>query len=125
VRRVVTGEDELGRSAVVEDGEPAHSVSLDSTGFAEHAVWQVDLAPSDVHAGCDPVTDPARGPGMLRIETIDLLVVVAGEVDLVLEAEAVRLRADDCVVQRGTWIAWANPGDEPCVTAGLMVATDG
>lgn len=49
------------------------------------------------------VSDPARGPGMHRTETIDLLVVVSGEVDLVLEAETVRLHAGDCIVQRGTW----------------------
>jgi mannose-6-phosphate isomerase-like protein (cupin superfamily) len=171
VRRVVTGEDEQGRSAVVQDGEPPHSVSLDSTGFAEHAVWHVDLPPTDVYAGGDPsgdvfqfppptgsatfmravippkgtpvdeeallpeartkfpglleVSDPARGPGMHRTETIDLLVVVSGEVNLVLEAEAVRLRAGDCVVQRGTWHSWENLADEPCVIAGLMVATAG
>ena len=71
------------------------------------------------------VSDPARGPGMHRTETIDLLVVVSGEVDLVLEAETVRLRTGDCIVQRGTWHSWENPGDEPCVIAGLMVATAG
>jgi mannose-6-phosphate isomerase-like protein (cupin superfamily) len=171
VRRVVTGEDEQGRSTVVQDGEPPHSVSLDSTGFGEHAVWHVDLPPSDVHAGGDPsgdvfqfppptgsatfvraiippkgtpvdeealllearakfpglleVSDPERGPGMHRTETIDLLVVVSGEVELLLEAETVRLRAGDCVVQRGTWHSWENPGHEPCVIAGLMVATAG
>ena len=171
MRRVVTGEDEQGRSAVVHDGEPPHSVSLDSTGFGEHAVWHVDLPPRDVYAGGDPsgdvfqfpppagsatfmravippkgtpvdeeallpearakfpglleVSDPARGPGMHRTETIDLLVVVSGEVDLVLETETVRLRAGECIVQRGTWHSWENPGVEPCVIVGLMVATAG
>jgi len=171
VRRVVTGRDEQERSAVVHDGEPPHSVSLDSTGFGEHAVWHIDLPPEDIDAGGDPsgdvfqfpppagsatfvravippivrpvdetallaearakfpglleVSDPARGPGMHRTETIDLLVVVSGEVDLVLEAETVRLSAGDCIVQRGTWHSWENPGDEPCVIAGLMVATVG
>jgi mannose-6-phosphate isomerase-like protein (cupin superfamily) len=56
-------------------------------------------------------------------DTIDLLVVVSGEVDLVLEAETVRLSAGDCIVQRGTWHAWENPTGEPCVIAGVMVAT--
>lgn len=171
MRRVVTGEDEQGRSAVVQDGEPPHSVSLDSSGFAEHAVWRVDLPPSDVYAGGDPsgdafqfsppargatfmravippkgtpvdeeallpeaetkypglleVSDPVRGPGMHRTETIDLLVVVSGEVDLMLDAETVRLRPGDCVVQRGTWHSLENPADDPCVIAGLMVAAAG
>lgn len=171
MRRVVTGADEDGRSAVVHDGEPPHSVRLDSTGFEEHAVWHVDVPPSDVGAGGDPsgsvfqfpppagsatfmravipprgtpvdegalvsearakfpglleVSDPARGPGMHRTDTIDLLVVVSGAVDLVLETETVRLHTGDCIVQRGTWHSWENAGDEPCVIAGLMVATLG
>ena len=62
---------------------------------------------------------------MHRAETVDLLVVVSGEVDLVLEVETVGLRAGDCVVQRGTWRAWGNPGDEPCVVVGLMIAKGG
>jgi mannose-6-phosphate isomerase-like protein (cupin superfamily) len=68
------------------------------------------------------VSDETRGPGMHRTETIDLLVVVSGQVDLVLERESVRLRAGDCIVQRGTWHAWENPGVEPCVVAGMMIA---
>ena len=71
------------------------------------------------------VSDSTRGPGMHRTETVDLLVVVSGEVDLVLETETVRLHAGDCIVQRGTWHSWKNPGEGPCVIAGLMVATAG
>jgi mannose-6-phosphate isomerase-like protein (cupin superfamily) len=171
MRRVVTGEDEQGRSVVVQDGEPPHSVFLASTGFREHAVWHVELPLAASNGGGDPVgehfqfpppagsatfmravvpprgtpvevdalipearskmpgllevSDDSRGPGMHRTETVDMLVIVSGEVDLVLEAQTVRLRAGDCVVQRGTWHAWENPGDEPCVIAGLMVASGG
>ena len=56
------------------------------------------------------VSDPARGPGMHRTDTIDLLVVVSGEVDLVLEAETVRLSAGDCIVQRGYLALVGQPG---------------
>ena len=168
MRRVVTGLDEQGRSAVLHDGEPPHSVFLESTGFGEHAVWHVELPPPAADGGGDPtgasfqfpppprtatfvravipprgtpvdveavvpeaqrkmpglleVSDESRGPGMHRTDTVDMLVVVSGEVDLVLDAETVRLRAGDCVVQRGTWHSWENPGDEPCVIAGVMAA---
>jgi mannose-6-phosphate isomerase-like protein (cupin superfamily) len=70
------------------------------------------------------VSDPARGPGMHRTETIDFLVVVSGEIELVLERDRVRLSPGDCVVQRGTWHAWENTSDEPCVIVGLMLAMD-
>lgn len=171
MRRVVTGEDGQGRSVVVHDGEPPHSVFLESTGFGEHAVWHLELPLAASAGGGDPVgevfqftpppgsatfmravvpprgtpvdaeaiipearqkmpgllevSDDSRGPGMHRTDTVDMLVIVSGEVDLVLDAETVRLRAGDCVVQRGTWHAWENQGDEPCVIAGLMVAPDG
>jgi hypothetical protein len=41
------------------------------------------------------------------------------------EAETVRLRVGDCAVQRGTWHSWENRDQEPCVIAGLMIATAG
>jgi mannose-6-phosphate isomerase-like protein (cupin superfamily) len=67
------------------------------------------------------VVDPARGPGMHRTDTIDLLTIVSGEVWLVLEEREVHLQAGDCVVQRGTWHAWQNRSAAPCVVAGVMI----
>jgi mannose-6-phosphate isomerase-like protein (cupin superfamily) len=67
------------------------------------------------------VVDLARGPGMHRTDTLDLLTVVSGEVWLVLEEGEVRLQAGDCVVQRGTWHAWQNRSSAPCVVAGVMI----
>ena len=67
------------------------------------------------------VVDPARGPGMHRTDTLDLVTIVSGEVWLVLEEGEVHLQAGDCVVQRGTWHAWQNRSSEPCLLAGVMI----
>lgn len=52
---------------------------------------------------------------MHRTETIDLTYIVSGAADLVLEIGSTTLRTGDSLVQLGTWHAWSNPYDEPCV----------
>jgi mannose-6-phosphate isomerase-like protein (cupin superfamily) len=69
------------------------------------------------------VLDPARGPGMHRTESIDFGVVVSGRVILDLEDGQVELGPGDSVVQRGTWHAWLNPWEEPCVFVATMLRT--
>jgi mannose-6-phosphate isomerase-like protein (cupin superfamily) len=67
--------------------------------------------------------DPARGAGMHATATVDFCVVVSGRVILGLEDGQVELGPGDCVVQRGTWHAWRNPWEEPCVLAFTMLRT--
>jgi mannose-6-phosphate isomerase-like protein (cupin superfamily) len=53
--------------------------------------------------------------GMHRADTIDLDVVISGEMWLELDDGAeVLLRAGDCVIQNGTRHAWHNRSSEPC-----------
>jgi mannose-6-phosphate isomerase-like protein (cupin superfamily) len=72
-----------------------------------------------------PLLDPGRGPGMHAHATIDFVVVVSGRVRLVLEDGEADLDPGDTVVQRGTWHAWRNLRDEPCVIAGAILAAAG
>lgn len=65
--------------------------------------------------------DPEREFGMHRTDTLDLLYVVSGGVELVVETGPVSVRAGDSVVQQGTWHAWSNPHDEPCVMIVAML----
>jgi mannose-6-phosphate isomerase-like protein (cupin superfamily) len=67
------------------------------------------------------VVDPERELGMHRTDTLDLSYVVSGELDLVLETGTVSLRPGDAIVQRGTWHAWSNPHEEPCVMIVAML----
>lgn len=68
-----------------------------------------------------PLLDPARGPGMHAHHSLDFVVVAAGRVLLVLESGEVELGPGDAVVQQGTWHAWRNPWEEPCVLAGVVM----
>jgi quercetin dioxygenase-like cupin family protein len=64
-------------------------------------------------------------PGMHRTPTIDVGVVISGEVDLVLDSgEEVHLLPGDSVIQRGTMHAWRATGPEPCVAVFFCVGAE-
>ena len=64
-------------------------------------------------------------PGMHRTPTIDVIVILSGEVDLVLDGgETVHLVPGDSVIQRATMHAWRATGPEPCVAVAFMVPAD-
>jgi mannose-6-phosphate isomerase-like protein (cupin superfamily) len=55
-------------------------------------------------------------PGMHTTDTVDIDVVISGEVDLELDdGKEVHLKAGDCVIQNGTRHAWRNRTDQPVV----------
>jgi len=61
-------------------------------------------------------------PGMHTTDTIDVEVVISGEVWLELDDGAeVKLGPGDTVVQNGTRHAWRNKGDVPCVMAVVLI----
>jgi quercetin dioxygenase-like cupin family protein len=65
----------------------------------------------------------AARPGLHRTDTLDLILVLDGELDLELPGLAPRrLRRGDAVVQRGTWHLWHNRGDAPCKFSAVMLA---
>ena len=59
----------------------------------------------------------APHPYMQRTQTLDLCLVLEGEITLVLDTGEVQLKAGDTVVQRGTNHAWSNRSDAPCTVA--------
>jgi hypothetical protein len=60
--------------------------------------------------------------GFHRTATIDYIMIVAGEVDLLLEEGRTTVRAGDLVVQRNTNHAWHNNTDKPVDFWGVMVS---
>jgi mannose-6-phosphate isomerase-like protein (cupin superfamily) len=61
-------------------------------------------------------------PGMHTTDTVDLDLIVTGELDLELDDGAeVHLRPGDCVVQNGTRHAWHNRTSEPCTMLSILV----
>ncbi len=54
---------------------------------------------------------------MQKTRTLDLCLVLDGEITLVLDKQEVHLTAGDTVVQRGTNHAWSNRSNRPCTIA--------
>lgn len=57
---------------------------------------------------------PPRHPGMHRTRTVDYAIILAGEIDMLLDDSEVHLKAGDILVQQATNHAWVNRGKEPC-----------
>ena len=64
---------------------------------------------------------PPRHPAVHRTRTVDYVVVLEGEIDLLLDDREVRLKAGDVVVQQGTNHAWINRGRALCRLAMVFV----
>jgi len=59
----------------------------------------------------------APHPYMQKTPTLDLCLVLDGDVTLVLDTREVSLRAGDTVIQRTTNHAWSNVSPRPAVVA--------
>jgi hypothetical protein len=66
------------------------------------------------HDATSEYYDAWRGAGMHATPTLDLVVVLEGSIDLVLEVERVRLNTGDALIQRGTWHSWDNNSNQVC-----------
>jgi quercetin dioxygenase-like cupin family protein len=106
-------------------------------------IWSTDRTPADISIG-EEVEDlgariigtapPANGtrfavidfppgnePRMHRTETVDYVIVLAGEVEMDMDDSTVKLKAGDVMVQRGTNHAWANRSDKRARVAFVLV----
>jgi hypothetical protein len=69
--------------------------------------------------------DPDPSTGLMRTDTIDVGVVISGEVVLEQDDGAeVTLRRGDVLVQNGARHGWSNRGTEPCLMAVVVMAAD-
>lgn len=64
---------------------------------------------------------PPRHPFIHRTKTIDYIVVLEGEIDLLIDNGEVHLKAGDTVIQRGTNHAWVNRGTDYCRVAIIFI----
>ena len=140
-RRVVTGVNAVGKSAVLIDGPVPPEGRWARKGQYGSQAWLVDRIPVDLADSHDPIAghalaalpppsgaffrtftwEPGSGFDMHQTPTIDFLVVVSGRMELRMEEGSAKLGPGDCVVQRGTRHAWRVVGDEPCTFAAVFL----
>ena len=64
---------------------------------------------------------PPRHPLMHRTRTVDYAIIMAGEIDMLLDEDEIHLKAGDVLIQQGTNHAWVNRGTEPCRIAFVLI----
>ena len=139
-RRVVTKHDADGKAVVWIDGD-ATNHKFPSEKISSTLMWSTDATPTQILGGDDEgarilgTTPPLGGsrftmmefqPGnaghMHRTDTVDYVICIAGEIDMLLDdAQSVTLRAGDVLIQRGTNHAWLNRSDKPCRLAVVLL----
>ncbi|MEO1135175.1 MAG: cupin domain-containing protein [Pseudomonadota bacterium] len=66
--------------------------------------------------------DTARHPMMHKTDSLDVIILVKGHVDLLLdEGEPTPLKPGDVVIQRATNHAWVNHGEETALLVAVLV----
>jgi len=142
IRRIITGHDGKNVAKVIREG-PATNTKTPREGVASTLMWCTDAMPADIATGENVEDMGARilgtappengsrfivmefGSGiaseMHRTETIDYIVMLAGEIDMDMDDSTVTLRAGDIMVQRGTNHAWVNRGKQTARLAIVLI----
>jgi quercetin dioxygenase-like cupin family protein len=142
IRRIVTGHRTNNTAKALIDG-PATNRRARNTGSVSTLIWCTDSTPADIRVGENiedmgarmlgtppppngtrfTVNDipPGRTGPMHRTETIDYVIVLAGELEMQMDDSTVKLKAGDVLVQRGTHHAWINRGPNPARVAFILI----
>ena len=138
LRRVITGHDAGGRAIVKLDEVAKHLVE-GRPGATVCNVWTTEGFPANNDGAADEglrkVGTTLKGGSIFRViefapgvaarnhrtDSIDYIVIMAGEIDMELDGSSVHLKAGDVMVQRGTIHNWINRGAAPCVLAVVLV----
>jgi uncharacterized cupin superfamily protein len=140
LRRVVTKNNADGKSVVAMAGT-ASNHKWSGRGMVATLIWSTDECPADVWTdedygaralGTQPprngsrftINDyPTEMPGrMHRTDTIDIIVVMDGEIDMELDDGAeTHLNKGDIMIQQGTNHAWWNRSEKSCRLAIILI----
>ena len=141
MRRVITGNDAEGQSYIVADDRvtigPEFPNIFKTTGDdpfgpgpepEPRTLYPTDMARIEPEVGganfqfvALPPTTAESPPVWHRTETVDIDVLLGGELILMLDKEETTLHPGDVVIQRNTNHAWKNPGDAPVYWAAVLV----
>lgn len=85
----------------------------------EAVIREMGISHRSANIGAD-----ARHPLMHRTRSVDYVVVMSGEIDMLLDDTEVHLRAGDVLVQQATNHAWVNRSKENCRVAFVLIDAD-
>ena len=140
VRRIVTAHDPEGRSIVGADSAIVSQPGKLQTSIDVANIWINESMPPALD-GADPATKPfpllpqhggavfrllelapGTAPHMHKTETIDYIVVTAGELTMLLDdGTELVMKPHDVMIQRATVHGWANRSARPCRFATVVI----
>ena len=141
-RRVVTGVNSSGKSIIISDGFVPDNARFLSTKNSTSDLWIENQVPVDLNDNSDHFigysikTEPPKvgltarivtwQPGfsypMHRTNTLDILFIVSGRLELILDEGKTILAAGDSAIQRGTNHGWRVDGDQPCTVGVVLIS---
>jgi quercetin dioxygenase-like cupin family protein len=139
---VVAGVGQDGRAVVLSDGPPAFCKDTQGVEIAD--LWRFEGPPRVMTDGGDASLDEwklwtpdvggfawrvvrftSANPELHATPTIDLVTILDGRIDLILEDEPVRLEVGDSAVIQGCLHGWRLIEEEPCTMLAVMVRVQG
>lgn len=140
-RRIVAGIGANGRAGVLSDSASRPLRDLGGVSLSE--LWRIPHPPRHATDGGDAPTEgwqlwgeaigalawrvcrfTVGNQALHRTPSIDLITVLEGEIDLLLEDGAVRLRTGDHVVIQACLHGWQLVDGAPCTIAALMITVE-
>ena len=110
-----------------DDGTSVIDTSVSGPGsvrFVQTIVYpQGTEAPTGTAEALTDLVKEADGSAMHFTHTVDLVVVIEGEVEVVLDTERTTLRQGDFLVQNGTRHEWLNHTDKPAKLGVIVLDT--
>ena len=140
IRRIVTGHDSTGKAVVWKD-LPVTNHKYPDEGMSSSLIWVTDSAPTDFMIDKDEgdrvmgTAPPLGGTrfsvlelqpgnkvhGLHRTDSLDYVICLSGQVDMLLDDSIVTMRLGDIMVQCGTNHAWVNRGTEVARIACILI----
>lgn len=141
-RRIVTGNNNEGKSCIVINDVNANQKSYANIGIVSTQVWGTFEFPiTNIDYKTDQAINlfdiaPCNNGSIFRVvqflptnrrvlmhktNSIDYAIVIEGSISLQLDAEEILLNSGDCVVQQGTSHAWINKTKALCKVAFVLL----
>ena len=109
-----------------DDGTSAIDTSVSGPGsirFVQTIVYPQGTETTGTAEALTDLEKQAEGSAMHFTRTVDLVVVLEGEVEVVLDTERTTLRQGDFLVQNGTRHEWLNHTDKPAKLGVIVLDT--
>ncbi|KRB49098.1 hypothetical protein ASE04_18090 [Rhizobium sp. Root708] len=116
--------DAIGAFREITNVPPERGFNFFITTFPPDSSWDYskDYAKSLTELQADAAAGSQDDPSMHATNTLDIIVVISGEVFACVETGEILLRQGDTLIQRGTKHTWHNRTSSDCVVAAFMAS---